>query len=613
MFDPLNESFATGASSTVAAPWPTTPHNPFADGAILPKPSSPKPPTPEKPATAPPPNPYGKEPQVYGQPGQGLVSPQNNGSTKYDKAEPYLRVRITGLDRNRRDILIRLDAQTNLPNFTGNTYRNVQRSYVEFQRFAEQITYSNPQTIVPALPLPQTSAPTDEEDDRLVRVTIQRWCTRICEDPVLLRDEEVRSFIESDFGYQPTVRAKRKASSGFHLLKRGAPDEDEELVAARLALTRLEGEFFDVAKGASSETVILGDSFGYQGLNARAAKETLQQRTQVLEEYQSAVKASISKRRNIERLKASSNIRPERVDEALEELEEANKYEHLLAKRVDGISQNLHRALHTHSRQTHEDVIHSLVEHARAAILYERQLLRELESLRPDFANINRKVVPQPIAAPRPTLPVAGTGMGGPARTSSAPDFARQPLASNGNGLAGPSGSNGTHPSVQVAIPGPPLGGGPPSGFGPGGRVDGTQSMFVTPSAAYSSLPSTGSPLASQPPLSPQINTSAATAAAAPVSPGFATQRAAFGSQAGPASPPASSAAPPSAVDPLGVQGGYNTSPQRRIEESIHGRPGQHFGGANTLARSMYINKPTAGQPRRLDAREAAAKLANFL
>lgn len=73
---------------------------------------------------------------------------------------------------------------------------------------------------------------------------------------------------------------------------------------------------------AISECVILSDSLGYQGLNARSAKETLQQRTAVLEEYQSAVKSAISKRRNIERLKASSNIRPDRVDEALEDLEE---------------------------------------------------------------------------------------------------------------------------------------------------------------------------------------------------------------------------------------------------------------------------------------------------
>ena len=60
--------------------------------------------------------------------------------------------------------------QTNLGNFTGTTYRNVSRSYVEFQQVYKSLAGSNPQTIIPALPLPQTSAPTDEEDDRLVMI-----------------------------------------------------------------------------------------------------------------------------------------------------------------------------------------------------------------------------------------------------------------------------------------------------------------------------------------------------------------------------------------------------------------------------------------------------------
>lgn len=75
-----------------------------------------------------------------------------------------------------------------------------------------------------------------------------------------------------------------------------------------------------------SECVIIGDTFGYQGLNARSAKETLQSRTSVLEEYQAAVRATISKRRNMERLKASSNIRPEKVDDALEEMAEVGDH-----------------------------------------------------------------------------------------------------------------------------------------------------------------------------------------------------------------------------------------------------------------------------------------------
>ena len=36
-------------------------------------------------------------------------------------------------------------------------------------------------------------------DDRLVRIGLQRWFTRICEDPVMMRHDELREFIESDF------------------------------------------------------------------------------------------------------------------------------------------------------------------------------------------------------------------------------------------------------------------------------------------------------------------------------------------------------------------------------------------------------------------------------
>ena len=123
------------------------------------------------------------------------------------------------------------------------------RSYAEFQQLYEAIVHNNPQTIVPALPLAQTSAPTDEEDDRLVKIMLQRWLSRVCDDPFLMRDEETRSFIESDFGYQPMPRPPRKKTgSGFSLMKRGVPDEDETLQKARFELTKLEGQFFEAAK-----------------------------------------------------------------------------------------------------------------------------------------------------------------------------------------------------------------------------------------------------------------------------------------------------------------------------------------------------------------------------
>jgi hypothetical protein len=60
---------------------------------------------------------YGKEPKIYGQPEPGLISPRDvvgSNGANFERQEPYLRVRITGLDRNRRDILIRFDAQVSL-------------------------------------------------------------------------------------------------------------------------------------------------------------------------------------------------------------------------------------------------------------------------------------------------------------------------------------------------------------------------------------------------------------------------------------------------------------------------------------------------------------------
>lgn len=112
MFDPLHSTAAVfgGTDEANTPPWPTTPHS---IGSPVPnlRRASPVPPTPDK---GPAPGLYGREPQIYGQPESGLISPREAvgaSGAKYEKTEPYLRVRINGLDRNRRDILVKLDAQ----------------------------------------------------------------------------------------------------------------------------------------------------------------------------------------------------------------------------------------------------------------------------------------------------------------------------------------------------------------------------------------------------------------------------------------------------------------------------------------------------------------------
>lgn len=83
---------------------------------------------------------------------------------------------------------------------------------------------------------------------------------------------------------------------------------------------------------------------------------------------------------------------------------QANKYEQVLARRAQGISENLHKALARHKRLVTDDITSALIEHARSSIMYERQHLRELEALRVDVANAAKKVAPAPISAPRPAF-----------------------------------------------------------------------------------------------------------------------------------------------------------------------------------------------------------------
>lgn len=117
MFDPLGSSpFAE--DNLITPPWPTTPHPPNSPIPNLKRSPNSQPQTPDKVPTSPSGSvgQFGKEPQIYGQPDTGLISPVANvgsNGTKFEKQEPYLRARITMLDRNRRDILVRFDAQVN--------------------------------------------------------------------------------------------------------------------------------------------------------------------------------------------------------------------------------------------------------------------------------------------------------------------------------------------------------------------------------------------------------------------------------------------------------------------------------------------------------------------
>ncbi|GAA5942472.1 retromer subunit VPS17 [Sporobolomyces koalae] len=358
----------------------------------------------------------------------------------------FVRIRITGIDRNRRDMYIKFNAESNLPSFRNSTYRAVSRSYTEFTAYLSALSVTCPQSIMPALPLPQTSAASDEEDDRILKQQYQKWVVRLMQDQAVVRDEETRSFVESDFGYTPNHRKKSATSfPSFSRASKGG-ELDDPLTLSKITMARLETNFLDASKTvervsktrrqaatsvnelgdqintfAMSETypplanafkrlartmkvdadllavqsinelVHLGDSLLYQSSNAKSAKETLSNRDSVSEEHRTAVKTTIQKRRNIEKLRSSAKeLRSDKVDEALEELDEAKRYETLLTARLAAISSSLSPSLARHSVQTHSDLLSTLVDHAKSNLVYEKQRLKEYETLRTEMKNIRK-------------------------------------------------------------------------------------------------------------------------------------------------------------------------------------------------------------------------------
>ncbi|POY72934.1 hypothetical protein BMF94_4010 [Rhodotorula taiwanensis] len=436
---PRGAGSASWGSSTAGAHFPTTSTTSHQQPHLIPRgPQTIDPHTTRRVSNAA--SDYGapEPPLGHGQPGPS--SPSTAGPK-----EGFVRIRILGIDRQKRDMYIKFNAETNLPNFHHSSYRGLSRSYTEFTYLVAALGVTCPQSIVPALPLSQTSAATDEEDDRLIKAAFQKWAVRLTSDPAAIRDDELRSFIESDFGY--TARTKKKSSTGFSFSRSSRlPGEIEDpLTAAKVSMARLETVFADTAKtldrvsksrrtaaGAVhdageqtntfalaepyaplangfkrlahtlkadadllasqsvSEQITLGDVFLYQSGNAKSAKETLSGRDAVADDHRHAVKASIQKRRNIEKLKSASSLRSDKVNEALEDLDEAQHYEETLARRLQGISTNLQPSLTRHSVDTHADLLSSLLEHARTTLIYEKQRLKEYETMRPEMRAIRR-------------------------------------------------------------------------------------------------------------------------------------------------------------------------------------------------------------------------------
>jgi len=280
----------------------------------------------------------------------------------------------------------------------------------------------------------------------------------------------------------------------------------------------------------------------------------------------------------------------------------ANKYEQILVRRADGISQNLHRALQTHRSLVTDDISTALIEYTRSSIVYERQLLRELESLRPDIASSNAKVAPKPNGIPKPTVIPPLEDDSNPSRPA----------------VPGPSLTHGRAPAPSI----------PSSAVS--GRPGINQPSVPQSPIAGPSKPPVAAPRSLRPPVASQ-NVSPGTAPAEargnvpPLGGRFADGTKSMFIQPSSSSFPSPSAQVQGSGSSTAVPRSSNTDPLLGgplMSSDPIKRPGTTDGtsrGAGDVdplggIRPAHMSASVRVQPmrRKLDAREAASKLANM-
>ena len=145
---------------------------------------------------------------------------------------------------------------------------------------------------------------------------------------------------------------------------------------------------YHAAQG-TAEATTLADPLNYHSSDAFIVKETLTNRHILLRDLLSAQQATRNKLAAADRLKASSSVRREKVDEAINALDEAKSHETYLAQKTQRVTSNLLHEKRRWFARTAADLRVSIREYVLREIEAERRTLATLESVRPDVRAID--------------------------------------------------------------------------------------------------------------------------------------------------------------------------------------------------------------------------------
>lgn len=143
------------------------------------------------------------------------------------------------------------------------------------------------------------------------------------------------------------------------------------------------------AAQATAQATTIGDPFQYHSQDAFVVKETLTNRQILVREFLQAQETTRSRLSAADRLKASSTVRREKVDEAIAALDEARANETFLYQKTNAVTQSLVSEKRRWFERTAADLRSSIRDFVLREIEAERRSLSLLESVRADIRAID--------------------------------------------------------------------------------------------------------------------------------------------------------------------------------------------------------------------------------
>lgn len=143
------------------------------------------------------------------------------------------------------------------------------------------------------------------------------------------------------------------------------------------------------AAQGTAEASTLSDIFTYHSADAFIVKETLTNRQILMRELLQAQQTTRSKLSATDRLKSSTSVRRDKVDEAIAQLDEARSHEQYLFDKTKRVTANLLHDNRKWFNNTTTDVRSAIREFVIRQIEFERRSLATLEAIRPDIRAID--------------------------------------------------------------------------------------------------------------------------------------------------------------------------------------------------------------------------------